>query len=86
MLLVYAACCLAVLLLRRRDVRQAAKPFRVPFGPLVPLLGVATIVWMLTSLSGQEWRAVLVAIGVAVVVYLASLPARRAASAAVESA
>jgi basic amino acid/polyamine antiporter, APA family len=86
MLLVYAACCLAVLLLRRRDVRQAATPFRVPFGPLVPLLGVATIVWMLTSLSGQEWRAVLVAIGVAVVVYLASLPARRAASAAVESA
>jgi basic amino acid/polyamine antiporter, APA family len=86
MLLVYAACCLAVLLLRRRDVRQAATPFRVPFGPVVPLLGVATIVWMLTSLSGAEWRAVLIAVGAAVAVYLVSLPTRRAASSVVESA
>jgi len=86
MLLVYAACCMAVLVLRRRNVRQAATPFRVPFGPLVPLLGIATIVWMLTSLSSAEWRAVLLAIGAAVAMYLISLPARRAASAAVESA
>ena len=86
MLLVYAACCLAVLVLRHRDVRQAATPFRVPLGPLVPLLGFATIVWMLTSLSGAEWRAVLVAVAAAIIAYLASLHTRRAASAAVESA
>ena len=86
MLLVYAACCMAVLVLRRRNVHQAATPFRVPFGPLVPLLGIATIVWMLTSLSSAEWRAVLLAIGAAVAMYLISLPARRATSAAVESA
>ena len=86
MLLVYAACCVAVVLLRRRDVRQAATPFRVPFGPLVPLLGLATIAWMLTSLTGPEWRAVLVAVGAAVIMDLASLSSRRAASAVVESA
>ena len=86
MLLVYAACCVAVVLLRRRDVRQAATPFRVPFGPLVPLLGLATIAWMLTSLTGPEWRAVLVAVGTAVIMDLASLSSRRAASAVVESA
>ncbi|MFI5227992.1 MAG: APC family permease, partial [Gemmatimonadales bacterium] len=85
-LLVYAACCLAVLMLRRRDVRLAEAPFRVPFGALVPLLAFAVIVWMLMSLSVAEWRAMLIAVVAAVAVYVASLPSRRAAATATESA
>ena len=80
-LVVYAACCAAVLELRRRGIRQDAEPFRVPFAAVVPVLAIAVIVWLLSSLSADEWKAVLIVIGLAVVVYLASLPGRRAARA-----
>jgi hypothetical protein len=49
----------------------------------VPVLAVAVIAWLLTSLSAEEWKALLVVLGVAVVVYATSLPSRRAARAEV---
>ena len=78
-LLVYVACCVAVLELRRRGVQESGTPFRVPFGSVVPVLAIAVIAWLLTSLTADEWKALVVVIGVAVVIYAASLPARRAA-------
>jgi basic amino acid/polyamine antiporter, APA family len=82
-LLVYAACCLAVIQLRRRGVQEGGTPFRTPFASVVPVLAVAVIAWLLTSLSAEEWKALLVVLGVAVVVYATSLPSRRAARAEV---
>jgi APA family basic amino acid/polyamine antiporter len=80
-LIVYAACCAAVLELRRRGIRQDAAPFRVPFAAVVPVLAIVLIVWLLSGLSADEWKSVLLMIALAVVVYVASLPARRAARA-----
>ena len=80
-LLVYGACCLAVIELRRRGVQESGAPFRVPFASVVPVLAIAVIVWLMTSLTADEWNAVLVVLGVAVVVYAASLSSRRAARA-----
>lgn len=80
-LLVYAACCAAVLELRRRGVRESGAPFRVPMSAAVPVLAFAIIAWLLTSLSRDEWKALLVVLGVAIVVYLGSMPTRRAATA-----
>lgn len=80
-LIVYAACCAAVLELRRRGIRQETAPFRVPFARVVPVLAIAFIVWLLTGLSAEEWKSVLVMIALVVAIYLASLPARRAARA-----
>lgn len=80
-LIVYAACCAAVLELRRRGIRQDAAPFRVPFAAAVPVLAIALIVWLLTGLSADEWKSVLVMIALAFVIYGASLPSRRAARA-----
>ncbi|MDB4876756.1 MAG: amino acid permease [Gemmatimonadetes bacterium] len=77
-LLVYAACCAAVIELRRRGVQESGTPFRMPFAAAVPLLALAVIVWLLTSLSADDWKALLVVVGVAVVVYASSLPSRRA--------
>jgi basic amino acid/polyamine antiporter, APA family len=58
-LLLYAAVAVATLVLRRRDVRHdGATPFRVPGGALVPLLTVALIGWLLTSITQTEWAAV----------------------------
>jgi amino acid transporter len=79
-LLLYAACCLAVIQLRRKGVQQSGTPFRVPFASVVPILAFLVIGWLMTSLSADEWKALLVVIGVAVIVYASSMASRRAAS------
>ncbi|HEX8943624.1 MAG TPA: amino acid permease [Gemmatimonadaceae bacterium] len=79
-LLVYAACCVAVVELRRQKVQESGTPFRIPFAAAVPVLAFGVIVWLLTSLAADEWKALLVVVAVAIVVYAASLPSRRAAA------
>jgi amino acid transporter len=71
-LLVYAACCLAALELRRRDVRLEGSPvvLRSRAMAVVPWLALGVIVWLLGSLRLGEWIAVLAAVGAAVVAYL----------------
>ena len=81
-LLVYAACCLAVVQLRRRNVQEGGAPFRAPFASVIPVLAVVVIGWLLTSLSADEWKALLAVVGVAVVIFVSSLPSRRTAAAA----
>ena len=56
-LIVYGACALAALQLRRRNVRSTGEPFVAPLGGLVPLLAVVAILWLLASLRGREWSA-----------------------------
>jgi amino acid transporter len=80
-LVVYAACCLAVIQLRRKGVQESGTPFRVPFASVVPVLAFLAIAWLMTSLSADEWKALLVVIGVAVIVYASSMSSRRNASA-----
>jgi amino acid transporter len=80
-LLVYAACCLAVIQLRRRNIQESGAPFRAPFASVIPVLAVVIIAWLLMSLSADEWRALLAVAGVAVVVFVSSFPSRRAAAA-----
>ena len=79
-LLVYAACCVAVLVLRRRGVQESGTPFHAPFSGVIPILALATILWLLKSLTAGEWKAIAMVVGVALVVYGASLPSRRAAA------
>jgi amino acid transporter len=85
-LLVYVACCVAVVELRRQKVQESGTPFRVPFAAAIPILAVVIIVWLLTSLTASEWKGLLAVIGAAVVAYVVSLPSRRAARAASETA
>lgn len=81
-LLVYATCCIAVLVLRARGVQESGTPFRAPLGGVIPILALLVIVWLLWSLTSSEWKSVLIVIAVAAVVYGLSLPSRRAAAAA----
>jgi APA family basic amino acid/polyamine antiporter len=80
-LLVYAACCLAVIQLRRRNIQESGVPFRAPFASVIPILAIAAIGWLLTSLSGDEWKSLVAVVGVAIIVFASSLPARRTAAA-----
>jgi APA family basic amino acid/polyamine antiporter len=56
-LFVDLACCLAVLELRRRDVRADGVPFRIVGGPIVPLLACAVVIWLLASARAAEFLA-----------------------------
>ena len=77
-LLVYAACCLSVINLRRMKVRGEGEPFRMPLARIVPILAFLVIVWILSTLSADEWKSLLVIAAVAVVIFAASMPNRRA--------
>jgi basic amino acid/polyamine antiporter, APA family len=56
-LLVYLAVCLAALRMRATRPR-APGSFRAPGGPLVPLLGAATVVWLLAHSTRAEAAAI----------------------------
>jgi amino acid transporter len=84
-LLVYLACCAGVMQLRRRGIQESGTPFRVPFAAAVPVLAIAAILWFLTSLDATAWKALFVVAGVALVVYVTSLPSRRATAAGAET-
>ncbi len=71
-LMVYLVCCLGVLKLRANNVVSDEPPFRVPFGPVVPLAACAIILWMLSTLTLVELGAALifvVAVGAAYTVH-----------------
>ena len=82
-LLVYGACCLAAVALRRRGVQEGGIPFRVPGMGLAPWLALGVIVWLLWGLTLGEWLAAATILAVAALVFAitgASRRARRAAS------
>ena len=81
-LLVYAACCAAVIELRRRGIQTDRSALPAALGAIIPLLAFGAIAWILSSLTAEEWKAMAVVFGVAIVLYFASLPSRRAAAAA----
>ena len=53
-LLVFIAICTSVIVLRRRDA-DLPRPFRVPLGPLVPLLGIVVFLYMLIGVPRETW-------------------------------
>jgi APA family basic amino acid/polyamine antiporter len=66
-LMAFAIVCLGILVLRKARP-ELPRPFRTPFVPLVPILGVLTCVGMMFTLPGDTWirLAVWMAIGFAV--------------------
>ncbi|MBX6332628.1 MAG: amino acid permease, partial [Gemmatimonadaceae bacterium] len=76
-LVLYLLCCIAVLELRRRDVRSGGTPFRPPGGPVVPVLAVLVIVWLLTHATARELLVVAGVLGLAALFF--ALTARRRA-------
>ena len=81
-LLVYAACCLAVIELRRRDVRGGGAPFRVRAAAPAPILATLAIAWLLTGLTPREWIAIGAVLAIGAAVYAATIGGRRAVPAA----
>lgn len=77
-LLLYGACAAAVLVLRARDVHAPGTvPYRVPGGPVVPIVTVLLIAWLLTSITATEWRVLASVLGAASMIYALSGAAKR---------
>jgi APA family basic amino acid/polyamine antiporter len=77
--LVYGLVSLAAWRAQTQDLRERGdRPFRLPGGALIPLVAVAAMVAILTTLNTAEWAAIGIALAVLVVVY-ASLRLRRTA-------
>jgi len=80
-LLMYLLCCLAVIGLRRRNVRLEREPFRLPGGAAIPWVASAAIVALLSTVTFHEFRAIGIALAVAVTLYpLRAWRMRRAAT------
>jgi len=69
-LLAFVIVCVAVLVLRRTDPAQP-RPFRTPWVPLVPVLGVLFNGYMMYKLGWVNWARLIVWLVIGLVVYFA---------------
>ncbi len=67
-LLAFFVVCVAVLILRRTHP-HAHRPFRVPFSPVVPLLGMASSALLMFSLPKENWWRLLVWLAIGFAIY-----------------
>lgn len=68
-LLIYLAVILATIKLRKQKQDAAEKTFRIPGGLFFPFIGIASIVWLLTSLSKWEILSTLIFIAIICLIY-----------------
>ncbi len=68
-LVIYAPLCLAVLVLRKTMADQYTG-FRVPFGPVIPLLGIGVCVWLMFNSAPEKLIMGAGALVVGAVIYL----------------
>ncbi len=83
-LFAFALVCGAVLVLRRLEPKRE-RPFRVPWSPVVPLLGIASCLLLMLSLPWQTWVRLVAWWILGLVVYF-TYSHRRAASVRAEAA
>ncbi|HEX4961120.1 MAG TPA: amino acid permease [Thermoanaerobaculia bacterium] len=67
-LFAFVIVCAAVLIMRRTHP-QAVRPFRVPFVPLLPILGIASCLVLMFSLPSENWLRLIVWLGVGMIIY-----------------
>jgi APA family basic amino acid/polyamine antiporter len=69
-LTLYGTCVAAAVELQRRDVRTAGTPMRLPYGPTIPILAIAVILWMLSHATRKELGIEALVLGLAALFYL----------------
>jgi len=67
-LMAFVIVCAAVLVMRRSNP-DLLRPFRTPFVPLVPLLGAASNLLMMTFLGWENWVRLFVWLAIGLVIY-----------------
>ena len=67
-LLAFVIVCGGVMMLRYRHP-EMHRPFKTPFVPVVPILGILVCFYMMASLPGDTWLRLLVWLVIGMVVY-----------------
>lgn len=67
-LLAFVMVCIGILILRKKHP-SVPRPFRTPFVPLVPILGIVTCLLMMVSLPLDTWIRLIVWLGIGFVIY-----------------
>jgi APA family basic amino acid/polyamine antiporter len=67
-LLAFVIVCSAVLIMRRTHP-DAERPFRAPFVPLLPILGIAICLLLMFSLPAENWLRLVVWLGIGFLIY-----------------
>jgi APA family basic amino acid/polyamine antiporter len=67
-LFAFVVVCAAVLILRAKRP-EARRPFKVPFGPLFPVLGVISCVYLMVNLTVMTWVRFLVWLDLGMIIY-----------------
>jgi basic amino acid/polyamine antiporter, APA family len=69
-LFAFVVVCAAVLVMRKTNP-HAERPFRCPFVPLVPILGVVTGLMLMFSLPAANWKRLAAWLGLGLIIYFA---------------
>jgi APA family basic amino acid/polyamine antiporter len=67
-LFAFVVVCAAVLIMRKTNP-DAERPFRAPFVPLVPILGIITCLILMFSLPEENWWRLIIWLGIGLVIY-----------------
>jgi APA family basic amino acid/polyamine antiporter len=67
-LFAFAVVCAAVLVMRKTHP-HAERPFRAPFVPVLPILGIATCLLLMFSLPSENWLRLFVWLGIGLAIY-----------------
>jgi basic amino acid/polyamine antiporter, APA family len=67
-LLAFVMVCGAVLIMRRTNP-NAPRPFRAPFVPLTPILGIALCLLLMFSLPSENWLRLFLWLGIGFIIY-----------------
>ena len=70
-LVIYLAVILAMIKLRMKKEEDAEKTFKVPGGLIIPFVGIASIIWLLSHLSTKEILSTIIFIAVICAIYFA---------------
>jgi basic amino acid/polyamine antiporter, APA family len=56
-------------LIMRRTHPQAERPFRVPFVPVIPVVGIGSCLLLMFSLPSENWLRLIVWLAIGLVIY-----------------
>jgi APA family basic amino acid/polyamine antiporter len=69
-LLAFVIVCIGVMVMRKTNP-DAPRPYRTPFVPLIPILGVLVCFAMMASLDSATWIRLVVWLAIGLVIYFA---------------
>jgi basic amino acid/polyamine antiporter, APA family len=67
-LFAFVIVCAGVIVLRRTRP-EIPRPFRTPFSPVVPVLGILSCIYLMISLPGDTWLRLVIWMAIGIVIY-----------------